>query len=224
MMDLRNTKIGRSLEVPTSFLQCKYGVAITFESVNRGQLSLVSQNLSWPEQIGHKFDRQGVRRQRAGNLRNAVRRICVEIECKWFCKPINGQSKTTRTQFCQVHPQELFLLEKVGLIFSQEHNRISLTKFQKTDCSSSSWSFISRSWCDWIFGEHRNIFGTISTLIWSKVEEYNGKKLSKSLWRRSKIILIEKPLQADLQQKNVYYPFSNDSKAMICEVGNVELF
>ena len=31
-------------------------------------------------------------------------------------------------------------------------------------------------------------------------------------------------LQADLQQNNVYNPFSADSKAMIREMGNVELF
>ena len=31
-------------------------------------------------------------------------------------------------------------------------------------------------------------------------------------------------LQADLQQNNVYNPFSKNSKAMIREVGNVELF
>ena len=31
-------------------------------------------------------------------------------------------------------------------------------------------------------------------------------------------------LQADLQQSNVYNPFSNNSKAMIREMGNVELF
>ena len=31
-------------------------------------------------------------------------------------------------------------------------------------------------------------------------------------------------LQADLQQDNVYNPFSDDSKAMIREMGNVELF
>ena len=33
-----------------------------------------------------------------------------------------------------------------------------------------------------------------------------------------------KALQADLQQNNVYNPFSDDSKAMIREMGNVELF
>ena len=31
-------------------------------------------------------------------------------------------------------------------------------------------------------------------------------------------------LQADLQQNNVYNPFSNNSKAMVRELGNVELF
>ena len=31
-------------------------------------------------------------------------------------------------------------------------------------------------------------------------------------------------LQADLQQNNVYNPFSDNSKAMVREMGNVELF
>ena len=34
----------------------------------------------------------------------------------------------------------------------------------------------------------------------------------------------QEALQADLQQNNVYNPFSDDSKAMIREMGNVELF
>ena len=33
-----------------------------------------------------------------------------------------------------------------------------------------------------------------------------------------------KALQADLQQNNVYNPFRNNSKVMIREMGNVELF
>ena len=36
--------------------------------------------------------------------------------------------------------------------------------------------------------------------------------------------LHREALQADLQQNNVYNPFSNNSKAMIRELGNVELF
>ena len=31
-------------------------------------------------------------------------------------------------------------------------------------------------------------------------------------------------LRADLNQNNVYNPFSDDSKAMICDMGNVQLF
>ena len=34
----------------------------------------------------------------------------------------------------------------------------------------------------------------------------------------------QRALQADLQQHNVYNPFSDDSKAMIREMGNVEIF
>ena len=46
-----NTKIGPVLEVTTSYLQGKYGVKIR-----------------WIEQVGHRLDRQRVRRQRAGDL------------------------------------------------------------------------------------------------------------------------------------------------------------
>ena len=42
--------------------------------------------------------------------------------------------------------------------------------------------------------------------------------------KRSRVIFIREALQADLQQNNVYNPFSNNSKAMIREMGNVELF
>ena len=52
-----NTKIGPVLEVRTSYLQGKYGMEIRIESVNR-QFSLVGQNFSWLEQVGHGLDRQ----------------------------------------------------------------------------------------------------------------------------------------------------------------------
>ena len=39
--------------------------------------------------------------QWAGNLRNAVRRLCAENECTCFCEPIKGKNKTTKTNFCQ---------------------------------------------------------------------------------------------------------------------------
>ena len=56
-----NTKIEPVLEVTTIYLQGKHGVEIRFESVNKENFTLVGQNFSWLEQIGHRFDRQGVR-------------------------------------------------------------------------------------------------------------------------------------------------------------------
>ena len=53
----------------SQLLQGKYGVEIRIESVNR-QFSLVGQNFSWMKQVGHRPDRQRVRRQRTGNLWN----------------------------------------------------------------------------------------------------------------------------------------------------------
>ena len=63
-----NTKVGPVLEVTTNYLQGKHGVEIRTESVNKDKFSLVGQNFSWFEEVGHKLDRKRVRRQRAGNL------------------------------------------------------------------------------------------------------------------------------------------------------------
>ena len=60
------------------------------------QFSLLGRNFSWLKQVCYEFEQQW-----AGNLRSAARRICVEIECKWFCMPIKGQSKTTKTRTCR---------------------------------------------------------------------------------------------------------------------------
>ena len=58
-----NTKNGPVLEVTTCYLQGKYGVEIRIESVNKDNFSLVGQNFSWLEQVGHEF-----KQQRPGNL------------------------------------------------------------------------------------------------------------------------------------------------------------
>ena len=85
-----NTKIGPVSEVTTSYLQCKYGVEIRIESVNR-QCLLVGQNFSWLEWVGHGLEQQqGERQQRAGNLWNVFGSIRVEDECCSFCEPIKG--------------------------------------------------------------------------------------------------------------------------------------
>ena len=65
----------------SQLLQGKYGVEISIESVR--QFSLVGQNFSWMKQVGHRPDRQRVRRQRTGNFWNEDRSVC-------FCKPIKG--------------------------------------------------------------------------------------------------------------------------------------
>ena len=78
----------------------KHGVEIRIESVNKDNLSLVGQNFSWIEQVGHRLDRQRGRRHRAGNFWDEVRRFCVENECICFCEPIIGSSTTTKTYLC----------------------------------------------------------------------------------------------------------------------------
>ena len=123
-----NTKIGPVIGSHNqSYLQGKYGVEIRIESINK------YHSHSWVR-IPHGLNKlvtdlsnKGARRQRAGSLRDAVRRLCVEIECTCFCEPIKGQSKTTKTRFCRLaHPQELFLLEKkLGMILNQQEYSIS---------------------------------------------------------------------------------------------------
>ena len=77
----------------------------------------MGQNFSWLKQVGHEFEQQ----QLAGNHRHAVRRICVKIECRWFCMPIKGQSKTTKTRFCLlIHKNFSYLEKELGRILNQE--------------------------------------------------------------------------------------------------------
>ena len=70
------------------------------------QFSLLGQHFSSHLQVGHEFEQQWT-----GNLRSAVRRMCVKIECGWFCKPNKGQSQTTDENL-PVLPQEQYLFEK----------------------------------------------------------------------------------------------------------------
>ena len=56
-----NTKIGPVFRSHNQLpAKVKYGVEIRIESVNKDNSSLVGQNFSWLEQIGHRLDRQGV--------------------------------------------------------------------------------------------------------------------------------------------------------------------
>ena len=56
--------------------------------------------------------------------------------------------------------------------------------------------------------------------IGKQAENFRVRELVKKIESHSH----REALQADLQQNHVCNPFSNNSKAMICEMGNVELF
>ena len=78
---------------------CKVNIELRSESclwTNYNSHSWV-RIFSWLKQVCDEFEQH-----RAGNLRNEVRRICVKIECRRFCKPMKSQSKTTKTRFCQL--------------------------------------------------------------------------------------------------------------------------
>ena len=55
-------------------------------------------NLLWLEQVGHELEQQGAGRQRAGNLRNAVRRLALKSSARAFA---------SRAVFLPAHPQKL---------------------------------------------------------------------------------------------------------------------
>ena len=63
-----NTKIEPVLEVTTSYLQGKYGVEIRIESVNKDNFHSWVRISHGLNKLVTDFDRQRVRRQRAGNL------------------------------------------------------------------------------------------------------------------------------------------------------------
>ena len=91
-----NTKIGPVLEVTTSYLQGKCGVKIENESVNKDNShSWVRISRGLNKLVTDLIDKE-LRRQRAVNLSDEVRRICVKDGSIRFCKPIKGQSKTKK--------------------------------------------------------------------------------------------------------------------------------
>ena len=60
----------------------------------------------------------------------------------------------------------------------------------------------------------------LSHAVVKQAENFRVRELVKKIESHPR----REALQADLQQNNVYNPFSNHSKAMIRELGNVELF
>ena len=75
----------------------------------------------------------------------------------------------------------------------------------------------------WIKKKEHNIDFRVPGLSHSVVKEAEHFRVQ-SLVQRIENHPHREALQADLQQNNVYNPFSENSKEMIGEVGNVELF
>ena len=171
----RNTKIGSIPEVATCCLQSKYGVEIRIMSINKDN-SHSWVRISHGLQVGHEFEQQW-----AGNLRSAVRRLCVEIDCTCFCKPIKGQSKTTKTYFCQlVHKNNTDWGKNLDRCWTTRIFNLRLCSVEKTDLSSSSWKTTSRRWwSDWILenqSRSSEIFLALSSLVWRQVEKHGRRR------------------------------------------------
>ena len=101
---------------------------------------LMGKNFSLLKQVGHELEQQ-----RAGNLRNAVRRICAKIECRWFCYPIKGHSN------CQlIHKNYTYWGKNLDWCWIRKTFTLR-SSVEEIDPSSSSWKPTSRQWrSDWI--------------------------------------------------------------------------
>ena len=62
----------------------------------QGQFSLVGQNFSWIEQVGHRFDRQRVRRQRAETSEAKTEAFALETDVFAFASRSKVKAKPTR--------------------------------------------------------------------------------------------------------------------------------
>ena len=81
----------------------------------------MGQNFSWIEQVGHRLEQQ-----RAGNLRNAVRRMRVILEADQRPK------QNHEDENLPAHPQEQFLLGKeFGPILNQENIHSPIMQYRR---------------------------------------------------------------------------------------------
>ena len=169
-----NTKIGPVLEVATCCLHSKYGVEIRIMSMNKDNSHSSVRN------SGHEFEQQW-----AGNLRSAARRICVEIECKWFCMPIKDESKTTKTRTCRFfHKNNTYLRKILDRCWTRRIFNLRLCSVEEINSSLSSCKTTKRRrWSGWILENWRRsseIFLALSSLVWRHVEEKHGRRITSS--------------------------------------------
>ena len=98
-----------------------------------------------------------------------------------FCEPIKGKSKTTKTYFCLlIYENCTYLWKILDWWWARNLFAYRFPCVKTTDYSSSSWSCAKRRrWSDWIL-EIRRLSSVwiweLSTLVWWKVEEYNGRR------------------------------------------------
>ena len=174
-----NTKIGPVLENATCCLQSKHGVEIRIMSMNKDNFH------SWVR-VSHGLNKlvTNLNNNEQENSEGAVRRVCVEIECRWFCKPIKGQSKTTKTRFCQlIHRNFSYWRKNLDRCWTRRIFFLLLWSVKEIDSSPSSWkSTPRRRWSDWILENQRQsseTFLVLSSLFLRKVEEKHGKRRRK---------------------------------------------
>ena len=136
----------------------------------QGQFSLMGQSFSWLQQGGHELEQQGARRQRAGNLRNAVRRLLVKKNVSDFAcrtkakaKPQgrNSASSSTRTV--------LNWRKNLDRCWTRIIFNLRLWSVEEIDSySSSRKSTQRRSRSDWILENQRQSSETfhVLSLVW----------------------------------------------------------
>ena len=94
--------------------------------------SLTRKSFSWIEQVGHRLDRQRVRRQRAGDLWNEDGNICVEDGNICFLQADQRLKQNHEDLPLLAHLQELYpFVKDYGLTLNQELNSIKRTQWQK---------------------------------------------------------------------------------------------
>ena len=90
-----NTQIGPVLEVATSSLQGKYGVEVRIMSLNRDNTH------SWVR-ISHGSNKfvMNLNNNETEIPEDQLEKYALKTECKRFCMPIEGKSKTTKKRTC----------------------------------------------------------------------------------------------------------------------------
>ena len=91
----------------------------------------MGQNFSRIEQVGHRLDRQRVRRQRAGDVWTEDGNFCVEDGGICVCKPIQAKAKPRRPSTTCSSSRTIPLLERTWIDIEPGANSIKLIQWQK---------------------------------------------------------------------------------------------